>query len=537
MVALLELIMGLAAVVGIGAFENRADERAEDPFREGMRLLEEEERIGLPTGGDLDAIVSRHVAAKEALSRAAAAKTDDPNVRAWYALALFKIYEKDDALRQADEAVRLGPEVALAYRVRGLVHAGREELGKALEDLNEAVRLGPRDGANLRARGQFFADRHQSNRALAEYSAALKIDERDARTYWLRAMLHMEAMNADLALKDFDAAIVVRPDVIAFRGARGLVRMFKKDYAGVVDDLGVVLKAQPDQEMFCMRAYALTRLDRHEEAIRDVDEAIRFHADAKLFLLRGLSYQKLGRLDRALQDFDEAVKMKSDAETFAARGLLLKSMRRSEQAADDLSEAIRREPANATLRIARGDILLELGREDAAMADYDEGVRLDPDRIESRFARGVGRLIAGRDGAGDDFRAVLRLKGWRHEISTTCIVDAYGADLLAGRGNEAREFLEQALARCDRGAWPYPLLRCLHGSLPEADALAAAPGAAERAQARLYVGIQRITDGRRDKGLDNLRKVCGEAGPSNLTKDIARAVLRRTEEGAVAPKK
>jgi tetratricopeptide (TPR) repeat protein len=250
MVALLDLVVGLVALVGIGAVENRADERPDDPFREGVRLLEDEERVGLPTSGGLDAIVSRHVAAKEALSRAAAAKPDDPNAHARYALALLKIFEKDDALRQADEAVRLGPEVALAYRVRGLVHAGREEFGKALEDLNEAVRLGPRDGANLRARGQFFADRHQSNSALADYSAALKIDERDARTYWLRAMLHMEAMNADLALKDFDASIGVRPAVIALRGARGLLRTFKKDYAGVVDDLGVVLKAQPDQEMF-----------------------------------------------------------------------------------------------------------------------------------------------------------------------------------------------------------------------------------------------------------------------------------------------
>ena len=48
-----------------------------------------------------------------------------------------------------------------------------------------------------------------------------------------------------------------------------------------------------------MRGYALTQLDRHEEAIRDFDEAMRFDANAKLFLLRGLSYEKLGRLERA----------------------------------------------------------------------------------------------------------------------------------------------------------------------------------------------------------------------------------------------
>jgi len=45
----------------------------------------------------------------------------------------------------------------------------------------------------------------------------------------------MEAANVDLAMKDFDAAILARP-TSALRGARGLLRWFKKDYARAVDD-------------------------------------------------------------------------------------------------------------------------------------------------------------------------------------------------------------------------------------------------------------------------------------------------------------
>src|SRR5262249_37587636 len=157
------------------------------------------------------------------------------------------------------------------------------------------------EGVNLRARRQFFAERHQSERALADYAAALKIDPRDDRAYCLRAMLHMEAMNVEPALADFDAAISIRPDVSALRGALGMNRTFKQDYAGGAEDLGFTLKQRPDQEMFAMRAFALTQLGCHEDAIRDIDEAIRLDADAKLFLLRGVCYQKLGRLDRALQ--------------------------------------------------------------------------------------------------------------------------------------------------------------------------------------------------------------------------------------------
>ena len=162
-----------------------------------------------------------------------------------------------------------------------------------------------------------------------------------------------------------------------------------------------------------MRGYALIQLNRHDEAIRDFDEVIRFESHAKLFLLRGLSYQKIGHLERALQDFDVAVSGEAEAESFAARGLLYKEMGRREKAADDMTEAIRREPSKATYRTVRGGMFLELGREEAAFADYDEAVRLEPDKPEPYYFRGVGRLIAGRDGAGKDFRAVLRLKGWR----------------------------------------------------------------------------------------------------------------------------
>ena len=532
MVAHIVLGVGLSAFMALGPLGHLEDGPGGDSLQKGIRLLEADDPFG-KAGQDLQAEARRRRDAVEALARAVAARPDDPATRAWYALALLKTLKKDDALQSAEEAVRLGPEAAFAYRVRGMVHAAREEQDKALADLNEAVRLDPRDASNLRARGEFFADRHESERALVDYAAALKVDGRDARTYWLRAKLRMEAVNTDLALKDFDAAILIRPDLPGLWGERGLLRMLKKDYAGVVDDLGAALKARPDQDMFFMRGYALAELNRHDEAIRDFDEAMRYGSYAKLLLLRGVSYQKIGRLERALQDFDTAVSEEPDAGSFAARGLLYKEMGRREKAADDMSEAIRREPSNATYRTVRAGMFLELGREEAAFADYDEAVRLDPYKPEPYYFRGVGRLIAGRDGAGKDFRAVLRLKGWRDEASTFCFLDGYAADLLARRPAEARAFLEEALARFETGPWPYPLLRCLHGDLAESGALAAAPGNEERTEARVCLSIKRITEGRRDEGLRDLKELCDRGEPAGTAMDIARAVLRR--EGRKSP--
>lgn len=520
------LLSACLAASAMCLVEGRGEDPAVDPLQEGIRLLDDD-GFGWPTQDDFEAKAKRNLDAKETLSRAVTAQPNDPTSRAWYALSLLRSFEKDEALREAEAAVRLGPETAIAYRVRGLVHAGREEHEKALDDLNQAVRLDPREAANLRTRGEYFAGRHQSERAFADYAVALEVDRHDAKTYLLRAMLHMEAANVDLAMKDFDAAILARPDLTALRGARGILRMYKKDYAGVVDDLGAALERRPDGEMFLMRGFALAELNRHEEAIHDFDEAIRLESNSKLLLARGLSYQKLDRLERAFQDFGDAVKMSPEAASFVTRGLLLEKLGRREKAADDLNEAIQREPDNGGFHLARGNLFLEPGREEAALADYDEAVRLDPDEMEPLYLRGGVRLIAGREGAGDDFRAVLRVKGWRHELSMDCALFGYAADLLAGRPAAGRALIEQALSRCDPAAWPYPLLRCLHGELKEPEALAAATDDPQKTQARFFLGIMSLTEGRHDAGLRNLRDVCDHGDPSSRMLKIARAVLQR----------
>jgi hypothetical protein len=153
--------------------------------------------------------------------------------------------------------------------------------------------------------------------------------------------------------------------------------------------------------------------------------------------------------------------------------------------------------------------------------------------------RDVDELRNGGPGPGtSDFRAFLRLKGWHHEVSASCLLYAFAADLLAGRPAEARVFNEQALARVDKGAWPYPLLQCLRGDLPAAAVITAAPGDPERTEARLCLCIQQITDGHRAAGLRDLRELCDHNQSSDLFAiDIARAVLRREEKKTTSTSK
>jgi hypothetical protein len=71
MVAQFVLGVGFAAVVALGLFDDRKDAPAADSLQEGIRLLEEDDRIGKPTH-DID--IARAVLRREGGNVAPVAK-------------------------------------------------------------------------------------------------------------------------------------------------------------------------------------------------------------------------------------------------------------------------------------------------------------------------------------------------------------------------------------------------------------------------------------------------------------------------------
>jgi lipoprotein NlpI len=65
-----------------------------------------------------------------------------------------------------------------------------------------------------------------------------------------------------------------------------------------------------------------------------------------------------------------------------------------------------------------------------------------------------------------------------------------------GQDAEARAVLEECAKRCDRNAWPYPVVRHMLGELSADELMALADSNDKKTEARTYVGMKLLLDGR-----------------------------------------
>jgi len=92
-------------------------------------------------------------------------------------------------------------------------------------------------------------------------------------------------------------------------------------------------------------------------------------------------------------------------------------------------------------------------------------------------------------------------------------------------GPRGRAFSNRHSARCDAGAWPYPLLRCLNGGLSRPTPSLRHP-TSERTDACLWLGING-SRGPPRAGPARPPEVSDQGDSSSYSIHIARAVLRR----------
>jgi len=89
------------------------------------------------------------------------------------------VYE-DRSIQDLDEAIRLDPNNAAAFRNRGVVNTRRQHYDRAIQDFDEAIRLNPNVAAAFSGRAFALRFVGQYERAIADYRKALALQPSDA---------------------------------------------------------------------------------------------------------------------------------------------------------------------------------------------------------------------------------------------------------------------------------------------------------------------------------------------------------------------
>lgn len=204
------------------------------------------------------------------------------------------------------------------------------------------------------------------------------------------------------------------------------------------------------------------------------------------------------------------------------------------KALDDLDEAVRLDPQLAWAYNNRGCVWRDVREYAKALADFEHAMRLDAKEADFPYGRAVLLFMDRRDGVVNEVKKVLRLKNWQGDMPIYSVILGHFAALRAGQTEQARSFLDDAARRCDRSAWPYPVVCYLRGEIDLAALLAAANGNNRMTEARCFLGLEALHQGRVENALAHFHWVKENGNPRFAQYAMSLAELGRLDRDQAA---
>jgi tetratricopeptide (TPR) repeat protein len=292
------------------------------------------------------------------------------------------------------------------------------------------------------------------------------------------------------------------------------------------------IRANPgDPHGYSMRAKIW--LDEKKEldiALGDYNEAIRLNPNAaQMFNNRGRVWAAKQEYDKAIADYNEAIRLDPKyALAYYNHGVASAAKQEYDKAITDFNEAIRLDPSFVYAYDSRGVAWAAKQEYDKAIADFNEAIRHDPKFVYAYNGRGIAWAAKqDYDKAITDFNEAIRLEGWKGPRSVYTAILGHFAALRGGRNGQAKSFLDDAAARCDKSAWPYPVVEYLRGERKQPEILAAATDNEKMTEVRCFLGLDLIQKNAKDAALAHFRWVKEHGNPRSVEYAIALAEMDR----------
>jgi tetratricopeptide (TPR) repeat protein len=152
----------------------------------------------------------------------------------------------DRSISDFNQAIRLDPNNAIAYRERGKVYDDKGDYDRGIADCNQAIRLNPNYALAYRERGFAYNGKGDYDRAIADYSQAIRLDPNDVVAYNNRGNLYIRKGDYDRAITDYSQVVRLDPNDAQAYANRGVAYHNKGDYARARTDYGKALQLDPN---------------------------------------------------------------------------------------------------------------------------------------------------------------------------------------------------------------------------------------------------------------------------------------------------
>ena len=115
----------------------------------------------------------------------------------------------EEAISDANEAIRLKPNFAEVYLLRGISNENLGRHEEAISDLNEAIRLKPNDAQAYLLRGLSNGNWGRHEEAISDLNEAIRLKPNDAQAYYLRGTVKANLNKIEEAKADYQTALKI----------------------------------------------------------------------------------------------------------------------------------------------------------------------------------------------------------------------------------------------------------------------------------------------------------------------------------------
>jgi tetratricopeptide (TPR) repeat protein len=128
--------------------------------------------------------------------------------------AYIELKKYNEAIADADEAIRLNPNSYLSFTNRGYAKVELKKLPEAIADLNEAIRLNPSHYLAFVNKSYAYIELKKYNEAIADATVAIRLNPTYYKSYNNRGYGYFELKKYPEAIADLDEAIRLNPKYI-----------------------------------------------------------------------------------------------------------------------------------------------------------------------------------------------------------------------------------------------------------------------------------------------------------------------------------
>jgi tetratricopeptide (TPR) repeat protein len=292
----------------------------------------------------------------------------------------------DGAMAALNQGLKLYPNYALGYVIRGGLYQMKSDGDRALSDFNQAVRLDPKNQSALLARSQYYASSGKLEQAIADADMTIEANAALPNGYLVRGQLYAAKGQTGLAIQDVSDAL----------------RLDTKNLAALA-----------------LRSRLYLKSGDRDHGLRDANQAIQYASDPikkdsknfAAYMFRANLYQSIGDYDHAFADADGAVQLqpKSSA-ALNNRCWFGAILGRLAGALADCNAAIEAQPRSAQAIDSRAFVHFKATQFDQALADYSAALAIDPRQASSLYGRGLAKRQTGdQAGAKADIAAAEKI--------------------------------------------------------------------------------------------------------------------------------